>query len=189
MNLLQRIKEETKTNHQNVEKVLVEELKNLASLDAYASLLERLHAFYNPIEKKLQTKIKASVIPDISARQHVENLRKDIEIIRKNAVVTNETTSTVHIENTSYALGVLYVIEGSTLGGQIITKMLDKHLSVSTINANNYFNSYGDNTPEMWSKFKNYVLNPTLKIDQELMIQGAKDIFASLQNHLLQTKS
>lgn len=189
MDILQKIKEETKANHQNVEKVLVNELKKLSSLDDYANLLERLYTFYAPIEDTLQQKIDASVIPDMNMRQHMTNLRKDIEVVRKNAVSTNNTISPVHIENTSYALGVLYVIEGSTLGGQIITQMLDKYLSVSTIKANNYFNSYGSETPKMWSKFKEYISKSNSDIDQELMIQGAKDTFKSLQNHLVATKS
>ena len=94
----------------------------------------------------------------------------------------------VYLENTnlSYALGVLYVIEGSTLGGKIITNLLKRQLNLVDYSEVSYFNSYGDITDEMWNNFKKYIATSEEFIDKNEMILGAKDTFEALRIWLLE---
>ncbi|HTG57041.1 MAG TPA: biliverdin-producing heme oxygenase, partial [Niabella sp.] len=50
------------------------------------------------------------------------------------------------------ALGALYVLEGATLGGQVIIKRLKKNDSFSTFPLA-YYNVYTDHTGLMWKRF------------------------------------
>lgn len=183
MDLFSTIKVQTKTHHQNVEKVLVAEFKALKNLEEYATLLKRLYQFYYPLENELQKLIKKSDIPDIKKRQHHFRLLQDINVI-DNSFDKIPTKKNIEIKNLSYAFGVLYVIEGSTLGGQIITKMLVKQLQTNQ-NVTSYFYSYGNETQDMWSSYKKSVLALENKIDSQEMINGAKDTFDSLREWLL----
>lgn len=56
-----------------------------------------------------------------------------------------------------YALGVLYVMEGATLGGKYISHQLGKYDWISVEQNLNFFRSYGDRRAEMWKEFTNIV--------------------------------
>ena len=50
------------------------------------------------------------------------------------------------------ALGAMYVVEGSTLGGRTIVPHVRRALGSAVPTA--YFSSYGDRTMPMWSSFR-----------------------------------
>jgi heme oxygenase len=52
------------------------------------------------------------------------------------------------------AFGCLYVVEGSTLGGQIISRQVTRNLGLSPDNNGcRFFCCYGENTGTMWRRF------------------------------------
>lgn len=77
------------------------------------------------------------------------------------------------------ALGALYVMEGSTLGGKVIGKAL-RRLPNWPISAPSYFDPYGSATGSMWSAFQDY-LDSALEADADAVIVGAQRTFALLQ--------
>lgn len=80
------------------------------------------------------------------------------------------------------ALGILYVIEGSTLGGNVIARALSKNEAFKDVSFN-YFSFYKDQTGPMWTKFKTvldeYVTSEEAK--QEC-IDGANLAYGTLLN-------
>ena len=187
MAILNTIKEETKTHHQQVEKVLVQELKNLKNKDDYARLLERLLLFYKPIEVDLHEVIDDALIPDISERKHTQRILTDLELL-EHGLPMEFPKSQLKISSPSYALGVLYVIEGSTLGGQVISKMIHNNLYLEGVDATNYFGSYTELNGDMWKKFGDRISEIENSVDQKELFQGAKDTFDSLKYWLETTK-
>jgi len=85
------------------------------------------------------------------------------------------------IDSISRAIGVLYVIEGSTLGGQIIASMLKKQIPSLNNNELSYFLSYGEKTMSMWSSFKNNYDIILSTIDENSVVEGAKETFEKLE--------
>lgn len=183
--LLVQLKEETKLFHSNVEKVLIAELKEIATKNAYGNLLLKLHNFYESIEGKLQKEITETILPDIKRRKHVHHLKNDLYLIGYE-IKGVENNFASKITNISYALGVLYVIEGSTLGGKIISNLLKRQLNLSDFSEISYFNSYGEATDEMWLNFKQHINTSEELINLDEMILGAKDTFEALRIWLLQ---
>ncbi len=61
------------------------------------------------------------------------------------------------ITNTDQLIGVLYTIEGSTLGGQVISRSLMKNFGLTFAQGARFFNGYGEQTLFMWQNFLNYV--------------------------------
>lgn len=178
--LLSNLKEHTKEHHQSVEKVLVGALKNLSNLKEYASLLLKLHNFYETVEAKVHLLVDESILPDIKSRVHVGKLKSDLLHLGYKIEGT-ENPFSERINEVSYALGILYVMEGSTLGGQVISSMLKKKLPEADENVISYFNSYGENTPIMWNSFRKYLENAPIAIDESQITQGAKDTFENLR--------
>jgi heme oxygenase len=77
------------------------------------------------------------------------------------------------------ALGCLYVMEGSTLGGQIITRHLKKHLNLGQFH---YYASYGEQVGPLWKSFGEMVNSSTSDpATESLVIEGAIHTFKALQ--------
>ena len=85
----------------------------------------------------------------------------------------NDVGSINHLNNRAEALGALYVIEGSMLGGMVIAKQLKKYPELETASFN-YFGHYGKDIGPIWKVFVNY-LNEQLtdKNDQSDTLKGA----------------
>src|SRR5690606_25688073 len=81
------------------------------------------------------------------------------------------------IINHYQALGALYVIEGSTLGGQIICKMLAQQLDRTDFSQMSFFGGYGDQTENMWQKFKQSLDQPVYIPGHDTIIEAANQTF------------
>jgi heme oxygenase len=57
------------------------------------------------------------------------------------------------IESLGHLIGVLYTIEGSTLGGQFISRYLEKYKGMTSTSGACFFNGYGELTEAMWQEF------------------------------------
>ena len=80
------------------------------------------------------------------------------------------------IENHLQSLGALYVIEGSTLGGKIISKMIKQQLKTEVM-AFTFFTGYGDQSANMWNSFT-HILNSITQPDQiGIIVESANVTF------------
>ena len=85
------------------------------------------------------------------------------------------------LETIPEALGCLYVLEGATLGGKIITEHLKKVLPLDESRGCSFFNSYGDDVGRMWSSFLGILRRHCEKHgDADVVVQSACQTFACL---------
>ena len=88
-------------------------------------------------------------------------------------------SSDVHsLPESRYAsfLGAMYVMEGSTLGGQYIARRAEQTLGLEPGSGNAYFRGYGDQTGAMWKSFK-AVLAEVPDTQTEMVVLSAKRMF------------
>lgn len=52
------------------------------------------------------------------------------------------------------AFGCLYVLEGASLGGQLVSRYVEKRFGYTSLHGAQYFNGYGARTGEMWMSFR-----------------------------------
>ncbi len=78
-----------------------------------------------------------------------------------------ETTTSAQV------LGCLYVIEGATLGGQIILKHLHANLGLTPASGASFFSGYGDQTGPRWQSFRATLAALAQRVDAD------NDIIAS----------
>src|SRR5690606_11726229 len=57
------------------------------------------------------------------------------------------------VANEAAALGVMYVMEGSTLGGKIIVNHLMKYDRMNVELYGNFFSNYGSDRSDMWIEY------------------------------------
>lgn len=173
--LSERIKEETRQAHQQLEKSVITELKQIRSEKDYADLLKKFHLYFSSLEKAISPFISTSVLADYTERRNSTYLGNDIRELgyQVDAVAQVEVPG---INNSLEAMGALYVMEGSIMGGSIIVQILAKYGITRGVS---FFSGYGPATVAMWSGFTN-ALNAQASSEQEqdVAIRIANETFS-----------
>ena len=143
------IKEASRAAHQNLEKKVVLKMKAIRSDADYADFLKHFYAYFNAVEQAIAPYITSELLPDHAERRNSSYLKKDIEELGASVNELPEVKAP-EINSTIQALGALYVMEGSIMGGPIIVKMLEKFGITKGIS---FFSGYGEATGQMWGRF------------------------------------
>jgi heme oxygenase len=89
------------------------------------------------------------------------------------------------IDGIGHLAGVLYVIEGSTLGGQIIVRHLERNLGLTRESGARFFHGYGADTEAHWQEFCVWLETLSLQDNQiERAEQAARTLFSKLETLL-----
>lgn len=152
--LHQNIKEKTTASHQQLEKIVVHQLKAVRSNADYADVLRNFYAYFSTVEKTIAPFITPQVLPDYADRRNSSHIRQDIEALGGNLDNLPQACAP-EVTNTLEALAALYVLEGSIMGGPYIVQMLHKY---GVTEGTSFFSGYAEDTGRMWSAFTS-VLN------------------------------
>lgn len=96
--------------------------RSVSSIDDYVRLLRRLHGFHTAVEARLANPAWAQGWPDLGIdlpthrRSHL--LSGDLDAL--GAVPEQAAVRLPALDNLGQALGCLYVVEGSSLGGRVL---------------------------------------------------------------------
>lgn len=154
MSLHARLKAETRPFHDKTERAyLFQQIVNSTlSIPDYILLLKKILGFVEPIENKLTAVPSSFLIP----RQKAPLLKSDLKAF---SISTAEIAQIPHCsqlpvtDTLEGTLGYLYVMEGSTLGGQILSQFISEQLNIPLNHGCRYFYSYGKDTVMMWKEF------------------------------------
>lgn len=126
----------------------------LTSRTAYHHLLSRFFGFIAALEGRLALIDDLQPwLPDVSERWKTPLLAKDLALAGISSQQCPICTFIPDIRSVGAAFGCLYVLEGSTLGGQIIAREVYKHLGFTPENGCQFFSSYGATVGPMWKNF------------------------------------
>ncbi|EDM36824.1 Heme oxygenase [Pedobacter sp. BAL39] len=169
------IKDATKEAHLELEKKVVKKLKDIRSDAGYADFLKHFYAYFNHVEQAISPFITTELLPDYQERRNSAYLKRDIEELGADVHGLPDTT-VPEITNILQALGALYVMEGSIMGGPIIVKMLEKGGITKGVS---FFSGYGEATGQKWGTFVG-VMNAQAGTETEeaIAIQSANDTFS-----------
>lgn len=178
--LTEYLKKITYPEHQASEKKMIIALKALETKEDYIRMLNWLYGFYSPMETLIRRQLTSDVFPDMDKRCRAEYLLWDIQ--RSGLAVPSPDTchELPAIDSIDRALGALYVLEGSTLGGRIIAGMVSRQLG--TTDSLSFFNGYGAETGTMWQSFKEFLDQPRSEDQKTDIIDTAKATFITFKN-------
>lgn len=183
--ILVKLKEATKEQHENLENT-VSIMKQMFSKGDYEVLLAKFYRFYLAVESKLGLINLSDTGIDFDGRRKTEFLENDLRNLGVFDVVRQRMHSWEDLPNlntAAQALGCMYVLEGATLGGQIITRQLKQSLGITPVNGGSFFNSYGDRVGPMWKKFGAAITEFAEKNeDDDEIVCSAKNTFDSFRN-------
>jgi heme oxygenase len=153
-NLLAVLREQTRTEHQAIEQTLGLMSDALTGAE-YRRTVERFHGFWKPIEARLRQipALEATGI-DLPAREKTPLLALDLRALDVEAPSDARLCRELpRVDSPAAALGCLYVIEGASLGGQVISRHLRARLDITPTTGGRFFHGYGERTGEMWRAF------------------------------------
>ena len=153
---MRQLREATRVVHKRVESALPLLDPNLTR-ERYTRVVEALHGFYAEIEPVIAHALAGDCDPNRSqSRAKLPLLETDLRALGRTPthIARLPRCATLPYAGTaSHALGVLYVLEGATLGGQIIAKHLSQRLAIEAGTGGAFFHGYGDATRAMWTVF------------------------------------
>jgi heme oxygenase (biliverdin-IX-beta and delta-forming) len=180
--LADQLKNATEHSHQQLEKQLVLKMKSIRSKDEYAELLQLFYTYFGGLEDSINRYISAAHLSDYAQRRKTEALATDIKDLGGLPRPKAGGSDLPQLQNHLQAFGALYVIEGSTLGGQIISKMMAKQLNLQEDTGLGFFKGYGEASMQMWETFKQ-ALNAQAgtAADEETVIKAADETFKKFE--------
>lgn len=180
--LSEKLKENTKQHHQLLEKKMVVRMKSVSTQNEYAQLLSLFYSFFGGLEVVIDRYIDTALLPDYAQRRKSAALADDLLELSAQLPLFALRNDLPEIRDHIQCIGALYVMEGSTLGGKIIAKMMMQQLNVTDMPGLSFFKGYGEQTMAMWQIFKQYIDIPLSATEQEIIIQSANDTFLQFSN-------
>lgn len=182
-----RLRTETHDIHVALERAL--NLLNPALTFAdYSQILERFYGYYAPLERALRQLPAPSAWRQLmSQRWKTAALEADLNHLgaRTNEVERlPQAANLPPMANHADAMGALYVVEGSTLGGAVLSRHFADRFGLSRDRGLAFLNVYGDRTGEMWQRYLAALMPYDNAHDAERVVAAAKATFLSLADWL-----
>lgn len=181
MRLSDKLRTQTQKYHKQTEKALKSDriMSPDFSLEEYKELIYILTAFHFIYENEVHQKSAGLLQIDFSKRKKVPLLMKDAHLLG----LTFEFLPVKPKAISKFdAIGWSYVMEGATLGGQMIVRSLMNNDHISTPDSLNYYRGYEDKTGYYWKEFKNALDSLLLPQEDHIfkITAGAKKAFEEL---------
>ncbi len=155
VNLRFRLREATAEAHKKVEKAMALE-ERCTALPTYRALLADLWGLYAPLEARLTALHWDAVGIDFRHRTKTPWLHADLTILGASEFDIEALPRAVDLPSIrcpADGFGALYVLEGASLGGQIIMRHIKSELGLDQSTGARFFSSYGADVGERWRSF------------------------------------
>lgn len=151
-----RLREETRLEHKSVEAAcgLPGVIRNLTD---YKRCLLDFYGIFCPIERHIATFDEWPQLElSMQRRARMPNLQQDLRQLDVDPIYWREAPADAlpALPQFAFALGALYVLEGSSLGGQIIMSALQAQLHIPFHTASGFFAGRGEQTGPLWHEFR-----------------------------------
>lgn len=175
--LAERLRHDTRVQHDAIEQVAV--MRRLFAtdyqVDEYRSLLLRMYGFYAALEPSLFSDVPSEL--GLAQRRKTPWLAKDLAQLGTDAAELRVAPRCFSLPPTQAwpdKLGVFYVLEGSTLGGQVICRQLEQQFDWSPdgVDPLRFYYGYGDSSGHQWRTMKTLLNACDAGADQAVAAAG-----------------
>lgn len=199
MNILKKVRSTTRPWHDRMEEVALSSKigDGTLSLHEYKSIILGHYVFHQSAEEMLLQSGTLHNVESLSVdeRMKSQSLANDIDQLGIRPY-TFAYRPRISVDTVPQALGVMYVMEGATLGGTVIGKALQDNPDIANSGAMDYYGCYGSLTGSRWKQFKEIVVREICtENDQSIFIEAAESTFkeyaACMEQaiHILQTEA
>ncbi|CRM00700.1 biliverdin-producing heme oxygenase [Pseudomonas asgharzadehiana] len=156
--------------------------------DGYLSLLRAYYGFYAPIEAALY---EGDLIPegfDPQLRVKTPTLVSDLHALGLNDAAIDALPRCTHLpslDTPAACLGAAYVLEGATLGGQVLRREMARRLGLDADNGGAFLNVYGAETGRRWKDFLDYLARQPMDAQaRPCAVDAARSTFSCFEQWL-----
>ena len=175
-----RVKLRDATHHQHVQLNQHPLLNGLMQADYPLSHYHKILLAYSQLYQALEAEIDAFINRhaldfDYHPRRKLPTLLQDLNCFNNLPQLKSPPLNSPVINSLGQLIGILYVVEGSTLGGQHIARVLEKHHGLTPTAGAAFFYGYGEQTQSLWQDFIAFaetIANQAAQVDQALEIAG-----------------
>jgi len=181
------LKTETSERHNELESLMfVNNIMNhTLSVADYKKLLTINYIIHQKLENNLANMLDADIAErlEMSERLKLGALEKDLDYWQIDTLTLPELNFDLFIpkKNDAAVLGALYVLEGATLGGNVIKKHILANKNFEGREAGlNYYGVYGGALGAKWKTFVSILNETVTEADYEVCIDSANQTFNNL---------
>ncbi|GAA4213512.1 biliverdin-producing heme oxygenase [Pedobacter jeongneungensis] len=183
------LRTETAENHKTLESLMFvnEIMNNSLSIDQYKKLLTVNYIIHQKSENILANMLNADIAAELemNSRLKLSALEKDLNYWGIDSLTLPGLNFELYLpqKNTAEVLGALYVLEGATLGGNVIKRHILANPNFKDHEAGlNYYGVYGEELSTKWKKFVSVLNERVPEVDYERCINSANQTFNNLIN-------
>lgn len=146
MDVHRRLRDATQADHDRLEARL-DILARIVTAEGRREMVERFHRMHAGAEAALAPWLAALPGLDFEGRRRSTPLAADLAVLGGKVAAPSATTVTGVAE----ALGRMYVLEGSTLGGRVIRRAVEAR--GDSMDGLSFLDPYGERVGERWRAF------------------------------------
>jgi len=183
------LRTETAENHKTLESLMFvnEIMNNSLSIEQYKKLLTVNYIIHQKLENTLANMLDADIAAalEMNSRLKLSALEKDLNYWGIDSLTLPGLDFELYLpqKNTAEVLGALYVLEGATLGGNVIKRHILANPNFKDQDGGlNYYGVYGEELSTKWKKFVSVLNEWVEEADYERCINSANQTFNNLIN-------
>ena len=182
LSISQELKQYTQENHQQLEKVMVKEMRKIISELDYIVLLRIFYGYFAGLEVKIAKFVDENELNDYPKRRKTSLLCRDLISLGSSLPSIAADEELPSINNLLQAFGALYVMEGSTLGGPYIANMIKEQLQRADLASFSFFEGYKEENVQMWESFKTTLdAHSTSQDDLQTILKASDETFVKFK--------
>lgn len=154
---------------------------SLAESD-YKSILARYYGFFSVLESDLRSQGAEKLVPDFSARVRTPRLMADLKSLGlsdSDVAALPKCSDLPSVDSNSKMMGVMYVTEGSTLGGMLIAKHL-RTLPFFNETNGHFFTEEAPVVSARWKAFIEKLETASADLNEDETLAAASETFRKL---------
>lgn len=181
-NVLSTLKAETAAEHARLEEHL-DLLRPTFKLPEYVALLKHFYGYYEPWERTAEPLVHQVFPGFFPLRAKTNLLLQDLHHFKVNELGLPRCLTVPPLNTVSQLLGSMYVLEGSSLGGQILSRHFAEHFNLEDEGLA-FFRGYGQKTGFMWKEFCDALVQRSVLCEDTAIVSSAKETFDAILNWL-----
>lgn len=185
--LLHQLKDATRHSHTRLE--ANEMSATLMSPGVTAQHYVKYLAYMQPIVQWTEEHVYpdlAHIVPGIDARLKSTAIEQDLAVLSGVLSIPPVPVymPAIPVGDVPFALGMMYVMEGATLGGQVIQRHLRSVPQLAQLDAFAYFSGYGEETGRRWKEFLAALTGYAIENNcMPAIIAGSIYAFETIEDH------
>lgn len=184
---LHTLKTQTAGAHKKLENLPVSSsvLSPEMKTEDYAHYLKLMYEVHHDVEENIFP-LLSGCIHDLKERKKKHFIEEDLAFLKYTKPLASRVFNTENI-TIPFALGILYVVEGSSLGGRFILKNIETIKGLNEGKGVLYFTGYGNKTGSHWKSFLNVLTEYQEENNcEDEIIKGAIYAFDCIHDHFVQ---